>query len=107
MQIAQMLGIYNAELASLLGLRCNDIAEFSTARKTLKSNTPAWTRSESFVALYECLYAHCLGAEACMHNWLRRGHDGLQGVPLYLMIDERKIEAVLGELKNAKNKVGL
>ena len=101
LQISQMLGIYNAELASLLGLRCSDIADFSASKKTLRINTLVWKRGELLVSLFECLYAHCQGAEACMHNWLRREHAGLQATPLYLMVDEKKIESVFDALKNA------
>ncbi len=98
LQITQMLGIYNAELARILHLRCADIGELSSAHTNIQSNTEAWFQAIKYVEMYEGLYYLCEGSEIKMNNWLRKKHKYLQAIPLYLMVDEQKINRVIDVL---------
>ena len=99
LQITQMLGIYHAELARILHLQCADIGELNNAHKTLVKNSAAWKQAEKYIELYEYLYVLKNGDEALMNNWLRKQHEILGAAPLYLMVDELRIDDVINILK--------
>ncbi len=99
LQITQMLGIYHAELARILHLQCADIGELNNANRTLLKNSTAWQQAEKYIELYERLYISKNGDEALINNWLRKQNSTLQGVPLYVMVDELRIDDVITILK--------
>ncbi len=98
LQITQMLGVYHAELARILRLQCADIGDLANAKKTIAAESEAWPPAIKYVEIFERLYYQCNGDEAKMNNWLRKPNKNLQAAPLYLMVDELKIEAVLKSL---------
>ncbi len=51
LQAADLLGLYNAELARILGLMCDDIGRIASARDTLQPDTEAW-RAGNAVSAY-------------------------------------------------------
>ena len=95
LQITQMLGIYHAELARILHLQCADIGDLSNSQKNIQKNSEAWSQAEKFIQMYECLYQKYNGEEASIYNWLRKENNDLDGVPLYLMVDELRIDDVI------------
>lgn len=95
LQITQMLGMYHAELARILHLKCADIGELADARKQLEKNSQAWLQAQKFIELYEKLFVLCAGNETCMCHWLRKQHKEINAVPLYAMVDELRIDDVL------------
>jgi len=95
LQITQMLGVYHAELARILRLQCADIGDLANSKKSLQINSDAGHQAIKYVEMYERLYYQCNGDEAKMNNWLRKKNKSLQAVPLYLMVDDLKIERVL------------
>jgi len=95
LQITQMLGLYHAELARILHLQCADIAELSNANNVISKKSVAWIEAEKYISLYECLYLSHDGQEAQINNWLRKKNKNLQAIPLYLMVDELRIDDVL------------
>ncbi len=95
LQITQMLGMYQAELARVLGLQCRDIGDFASANKVLPTGSPEWEKARQFVTLYERLYQYCAGDAVAMYHWLRVTHPDLAGVPMLLMVDEGCLEDVL------------
>ena len=99
LQITQMLGLYHAELARILGLKCADIGELSNANAVILKYSESWMLAEKYIQLYERLYVFNNGDEALMNNWLRKKNKKLQAVPLYLMVDELQLESVLGALE--------
>lgn len=99
LQITQMLGIYHAELARILYLKCADIGELSNAYKNIQINTESWFQAIKYVEMYESLFYFCEGNEAKMNNWLRKKHKKLQAVPLYLMVDDLQIDWVIDVLE--------
>jgi len=94
LQVMQMLGLYQAELARVLGLQCSDIADMASARRILRTGTPEFTRARQFINLYECLYRHFDGEAVAIYHWLRVRLAPNYTTPLILMVDEGR----LGEL---------
>ena len=99
MQITQMLSIYHAELARILHLQCADVGALSNAENILVLNSVPWGEAEKYIQVFECLYEFHNGDEALMNNWLRKKNKKLDGVPLYLMVDELRIDEVLSILR--------
>lgn len=99
LQITQMLGIYHAELARILHLQCADIGALNHANKFLARKSVAWVQAEKYIQLFECLYAFTNGNDVLMNNWLRKKNRSLLGIPLYLMVDELRIDDVLEVLR--------
>lgn len=95
LQITQMLGIYHAELARILHLQCVDIGGISNSQKNIQKNSETWLHAEKFIQMYECLYLKHNGDETRIYNWLRKENNELDGVPLYLMVDELRIDDVI------------
>ena len=95
LQITQMLGIYHAELARILHLQCADIGELSNANNVISKNSVSWVEAEKYIELYEYLYLSHNGNEALINNWLRKENKKLQTAPLYLMVDELRIDDVI------------
>jgi len=99
LQVTQMLGIYHAELARILHLKCADIGELLNTNNLISKKSPAWIQAEKYLELYEYLYYLHNGDEALINNWLRRKNKKLQAIPLYLMVDELAIDEVLDVFK--------
>ncbi len=95
LQIADMLGMYRAELARVLHLQCGDIGRIATIKETLTPGTQTWQQAVLFVRFYRALYAAMDGDEVAMVHWLRADNKALQGVPLLLMVDEDRVANVL------------
>lgn len=98
LQVSQFLGMYDAELARILGLRCGDIGDFYKANKTLQANSNEWLMAEKYIAIYQGLFVKFQGNDVKINNWLRRNSRRLKGVPLYLMVDEKRLDDVLNVL---------
>ena len=104
LQITEMLGMYQAELARVLGLQCGDIGELSSGRRCLELNTQAWRQALLFVEMYQALYAlHC-GDGVAMYHWLRSTHDGLESSPHLLMVDHHQLGRVVDHLQAQQDK---
>lgn len=108
LQIMQMLGMYQAELARILGLQCADIGAMASAGRVLPEGSNEWAKAGRFVTLYEYLYLHCAGDAVTIYHWLRARHCQLGGVPLLLMVDEGRMEDVIAwfespETRNAQH----
>lgn len=95
LQIAQMLGLFQAELARVLGVQCGDIGAFAAARATLQAGTPAWEQARRFVILYEHLFRYFAGDAVAMYHWLRVRQVNLADIPLLLMVDAGRLDLVL------------
>ena len=98
MQITQMLGIYHTELARILKLQSSDIGELENLQTIIQENSAVWLQAEKYIQMYECLYQNFDGDEAKMFNWLRKDDNELDGAPLYLMVDELRIEDVIKKI---------
>lgn len=101
LQVTQMLGIYHAELARILHLQCSDIGDLANAENFILTGSVSWLEAEKYIKLYEYLFVLLDGDEALMNNWLRKKNRTLNALPLYLMVDELKIDDVLEVLKDS------
>lgn len=104
LQISQMLGMYQAELARVLGIQCGDVGAFASARAQLQSGSPPWQRARQFVSLYERLFEYCDGDAVDIFHWLRVRQPGLPETPLLLMVDEGRLEEVLAWFESAPDR---
>lgn len=105
LQIMQMLGMYQAELARILGLQCGDIGAMASAGRVLPEGSKEWVKAGRFVTCYEHLYQHCAGDAVAIYHWLRARHHQLGGVPLLLMVDDGRMDDVIAwfESSDARN----
>lgn len=99
-QITQLLGMYQAEAARVLGLQCEDIGAFATAKRLLQAGSPEWEKARQFVMMYERLYALFAGDSIAIYHWLRAQHAELGSTPLLLIVDEGKLTEVIGWLES-------
>ena len=102
LQACEMLGMYQAELASVLGLQCADIGRMSSIKQFLLPDSMAWENAILFIRLFQCLYNKFNGNEAAMYHWLRADNKQLAGSPLLLIVDEGKLSLVLDFIINQK-----
>jgi len=78
-----------------LHFQCFNIGEISNGQKVIEKNTVAWVQAEKMITLYQRLYMLYAGDEALMNNWLRKQNQKLQAIPLYVMVDDLRIDDVL------------
>jgi transcriptional regulator with XRE-family HTH domain len=102
LQASQLLGMYQAELASILGITCSQIGELANAKRFLKPDTVAWQRAALFIRLYNLLYDRYGGDEVATYHWLRVENKVLKGTPLYLMVDHGLLHTVLAHIEHAE-----
>jgi hypothetical protein len=101
LQITQMLGMYQAELARILGLQCSDIGALASASQVLTEGSLEWGKARQFVALYERLYRFFAGDAVAIFHWLRASHTALDDTPLILLVDEDRLDEVLAWFDSA------
>lgn len=99
LQVTDLLGMYQAELARILGLHCSDIGAMASAKKFIENNSNAWHQAWLLVRFYNGLYEKFSGDEALMCHWLRRHHPGLSASPFYLMVDHGQLDEVVQYLE--------
>lgn len=92
LQITQMLGMYQAELARVLGLQCGDIGAMASANQVLPEGSSEWEKARQFVMLYERLYRLLGGDAVAICHWLRARHSHFGQSPLLLMVDEGRLD---------------
>ncbi len=101
LQICEILGMYQAELARILRLQCRDIGRLSSGKAVLEKGTESWQQAEFFLEFYRLLYLFHDGNEVAMCNWLRKDNPELGGAPLLQMVDELRVSDVISYLKDA------
>ncbi len=99
LQIITLLGLYQAELARVLHLKCADIGELAAARWCLEPGTDAWQQALLFVRFYQALFVSMQGDGVAMRHWLRVEHAGLGGVPHLLIVDADRLQEVVTYLE--------
>ncbi len=98
LQITRMLDLYQAELARILGIKCDDIGRLANARQCLQPDTDAWQQALLFVRFYQLLFNRLDGDGVAMRHWLRRSDRQLDGVPHLLIVDEGRLCEVVARL---------
>ena len=100
-QVTEMLGMYNAELARILGQQCGDIGKLSSGQSCLKQQTPAWERAVLFVRTYNLLFDYFEGDGVAMYHWMRASNHRLHGTPHFLIVDDGKLGMIHDYLQQA------
>ncbi len=98
-QAGDLLGLVRAEVARILGFKCESISELYSGRLLLEEGTKAWRQAGLFVRFYQLLDERMAGDEARMINWLRREHGELGRSPFYLIIDEGRLAEVVAYME--------
>lgn len=98
--ISHQLGMYHAELARVLHLQCPDIGRLTAGRALLEAGTTAWRQAEAFVYFHRLLHDKLAGDEVSMYHWLRAENAGLGGVPLLMIVDDDRLQEVIGYLES-------
>jgi len=99
LQIVDMLGLYQAELARMLLLKCGDIGRLAAAQQCLEPATPAWEQAQLLVRCYRALYVVQKGDGVAMRHWLRIPDEALGGVPHLLIVDDGRLADVVACLE--------
>jgi hypothetical protein len=100
LQIIALLDMYQAELARVLQLQCADIGELSSAQRCLDPGSRSWKQAQLFVRFYQLLYDRMSGDGVAMRHWLRVRNDVLGNTPHLLIVDEGRLEEVVGYLED-------
>ncbi len=90
-----MLSLVRAEVARILGLKCEAISALYDGRLLLEEGTEAWDKGVLFVRFYQALYDAMDGEEASMVHWLRREHKALGTSPFYRIVDEGRLAEIV------------
>ena len=93
-QAGEMLGLVRAEVARVLGFKCESISALYDGRLLLQEGTEAWQQGELFIRFYNRLYDRFDGDLAHMVHWFRADNKLLGNSPFLLIIDEGELEKV-------------
>lgn len=99
-QIIELLGMYHAELARILGQQCSDIGELTSGQSCISRNTDAWHQAKLFVNTYNLLFDSLAGDGVAMYHWMRAYNKELGGTPHFLIVDEDKLQLIHDYLQN-------
>lgn len=92
LQITELLGLFQAELARILYLNCGDVGQLASGRCCLEPGTVAWQQARLFVRLQQALFTLQDGDGVAMRHWLRVPHPVLGGVPHLLLVDDGRLD---------------
>ena len=95
LQITALLGLYQAELARILQTECPVIGQLASGRRCLEPGTTGWRQAALLVRMYRALYRTYAGDGAAMVHWLHVHQALLGGVPHRLLVDERRLDAIV------------
>lgn len=98
-QITELLGLYRAETARVLNVRCEDIGALFDGTRTLLPGTKEWKQAGLFLDFYNLLFRKYSGDETSMCHWLRAQNALLGTTPLLKMVDEDAIDKVVALLE--------
>jgi len=100
-QVIELLGMYHAELARILGQQCGDIGQLSSGKNCIKKDTDAWHQAVLFIDMYHQLFDYFEGDSVAMYHWMRAENKNLAGVPHFLIVDDGKLQTVHDYLHHA------
>ena len=93
-QVIELLGMYQAELARVLGQKCSDIGELTSGKSCIKKDSEAWTQAVLFINMYHQLFDYFEGDGVAMYHWMRSHNKQLNGTPHFLIVDDNKLQAI-------------
>ena len=101
MQVTEMLGMYNAELARILRQQCGDIGKLSSGQSCLLKETQSWQQAVLLIETYNLLFDYFEGDGVAMYHWMRASNHLLGGTPHFMIVDDDKLGTVHNYLKQA------
>ncbi len=93
-QAGEMLGLVRAEVARILGFKCESITALYDGRLVLEEGTEAWQQGALFIHFYNLLYDRFDGDGARMVHWFRADNRELGDSPFLLIIDHGELARV-------------
>ncbi len=93
-QVTEMLGMYNAELARILGQQCADIGELTSGQRCIQQDSEAWRQAVLFIDTYHLLFDYFDGDSVAMYHWMRAHNNQLDGTPHFLIVDDADLQHV-------------
>ena len=102
LQIIELLGMYHAELARILGQQCGDIGNLTSGKHFIVKDSDAWQRGTLFIKIYQQLFEYFEGDGVAMYHWMRADNKYLNGTPHFLIVDEGKL-ALIHDYLSQKN----
>ena len=93
-QVIELLGMYHAELARILGQRCGDVGELTSGRRCIQRDSDAWSQASLFVKTYNLLFDYFNGDSVAMYHWMRAHNKELEGAPHFLIVDAGKLQII-------------
>lgn len=93
-QIIELLGMYHAELARILGQQCGDIGELTSGQSCLRRDSFAWQQASLLVDTYNLLFDCFEGNDVAMYHWMRAHNKTLEGTPHFLIVDDDKLQVI-------------
>ena len=98
-QAGELLGLYRAEVARVLGVHCDDVSALYDGRWLLAPGSAAWRQAVLFVGFYNLLYRCMAGDGPRMVHWLRADSAALGSSPFLLMVDAGRLHDVVALLE--------
>ncbi len=99
LQVIDMLDLYQAELARILGLQCGDIGELANTQTLLQPGSNAWIQAERLICFYRLLFRYKDGDGVAMRHWLRRTNPRFQQTPHLMLVDEGRLLELMAFLE--------
>jgi hypothetical protein len=97
------LGLYRAELARILCLKCGDVSDSIHLESLLCKNREVQIRAERFV-LFHQLLSNCFEDNSvAMLHWFRKENNLLGTSPFLAVVDDGRLEDVIIELSSYKD----
>ncbi len=93
-QVIELLGMYHAELARLLGQQCGDIGDLTSGKCCIEINSEAWQQAVLFIEMYHQLFDYFEGDSVAMYHWMRTHNKQLKGTPHFLIVDDNKLNTI-------------
>ncbi|RKZ68088.1 MAG: hypothetical protein DRQ44_04935 [Gammaproteobacteria bacterium] len=93
-QVIELLGMYNAELARILGQQCGDIGELTSGQRCIKRGSNAWHQAALFIETYHLLFDYFDADSVAMYHWMRAHNKHLKGTPHLLIVDDNKLQSI-------------
>ena len=94
-QAAQLLNLYNAELASILGLKCADIVDLYNNERDIVPGSSQGSKAMEFIRFYNLLDKLHDSDLVAMSNWLRRKQGSMEYTPLTVIVDQNNLGAIV------------
>ena len=94
------LGLYRAELARILGLKCPDVSDARTLALLFETDTTVQRSGASFVRFYILLEEVFQADTVQMINWFRRDNSKLGTTPFLAMVDHGQLDHVVTVLQH-------